>query len=214
MTSPGRGEYAGQHGSSAWGTDLVMSHRHCTIDRHLRALLYGFVPLDKLAATRVFSDTPRFPSLTSVRLLDSERGMFDLVGDRGKCDQWRTCWCTPRVMRVEASFWAAWSLRCGERGVDLLDRKGDRIGGYYDYMGGPRGPNYGELNGGAGNEWILPHVDLEEELAMSMIGGISGPYNGGLPSHPPERRFPLFPSLLGRVTGWLLEKGILGVIRQ
>ncbi|KAF9515555.1 hypothetical protein BS47DRAFT_1484390 [Hydnum rufescens UP504] len=213
MTSPGRGEHAGQHGSSAWGTDLVMSHRHCTIDRHLRALLYGFLPLDQLAARRVFGDNRRFPSLTSVRLLDPERGMFDLVDDQGKCDQWRTCWCTPRVMRVEPSFWAAWSLRCGERGVDLLDRKGDRIRGY-DYTGVSHGPNYGKLDGGAGNGWILPHVDLEEELSMSMIGGISGLYNGGLPSLPPERRLSLFRSLLGRVTGWLLEKGILGVIRS
>jgi hypothetical protein len=73
------------------------------------------------AARYVSKQSCCFHSLTSIQLLDSEQGMLELEGDRAKCDQWRTRWCTPQVMQIDTCFWAGWVERCTEGGVDFLD---------------------------------------------------------------------------------------------
>ncbi len=118
LTDPGRGEYNGQRGSfvsfgNGRTTQPLMSHRHCTIDRHLRMILRGFKPTSiseekeylppflvarpqREAAQRMSvgggssnndaearKREKRFPCLKSIHLLDSTPDMFELGGGGG-----------------------------------------------------------------------------------------------------------------------------------
>ncbi|KAF8337472.1 uncharacterized protein EI90DRAFT_3013683 [Cantharellus anzutake] len=165
LTDPGRGD-----GERA---QLTLSHRHCTVDRHLRMILGGFKPVSATVKDQVQHIPPtstarrrarlddvaqkkRFPSLVSIHLLDSHPDMFELKD--GKCNSWRTCWCTPLAARTETSFWAAWAAKCTERNVKLLDRHGNPVPSY------PPNPYTIEDNLDR-----RPVADLDEELRDSLM---------------------------------------------
>lgn len=209
VTPAGRGEYAGQQGSGVQ-VDLIMSHRHCTIDRHLRALLRGFFPrtatsgfLPPFLANDPHQEVEkRFPELHAIQLLDSESTMFDL-GEMARCDQWRTCWCTPGEMRIEASFWAAWAERCADRGVQLLDRYEHRVPLVRDEM--------------AGRDQALSdtpvEMDLDKELVESMVVN-SQPGFARAIRRPTFEDCAIEAPILVRLAGWFSERGVIGVTRK
>ena len=128
---PRRGDFGFQRaGAEVTGTTGLMSHRHCTIDRHLRMILYGFKPINLVTkheqmivryhqlSSSSNSSEKRFPRLKSIHLLDSQPDMFEL---NGRCSSsWRTCHHC--MSHVETGFWNAWAARCEERGIALLDR--------------------------------------------------------------------------------------------